>query len=65
MFKSEPLPGAVERDWTNEVLIVRVENSIGDVFEFSVPPRPVAVVGGQKTDSFQGKTVLDMHFPIL
>ena len=43
IFTSIPASGAIERDWTDKVLTVDIENSLGETYHFEVKP-------GEKSD---------------
>jgi hypothetical protein len=67
---SVPAKGAIERDWTNETLVLDLTNSLGEHFHFEVEPNEVDNLPVRPSDSpadkdRKGARFVNMHLPIL
>lgn len=60
-LKSTPEKGAGERDWTNKILVLDLENSIGEKFHFEIEPNEKDTLSAHVPNN---KTSVSITIPI-
>jgi len=61
-IKSKPAPGAIERDWTDKIIVIDLTNALAEEYHFEIEPdaNPDDIPNRQNNDD----TVLNMTLPI-